>query len=225
MFKTRCARFLIVTVAISSLFIVSACGGGGGGGGSSAAVDTPPSGSNTALSASTVSGTLNDTTVAASLRAASVATGTTMTLDDGTTNLLGSQGSFTVTGISDGDHSFYVAFADGRQVEIPFRMSQARGLDFGMVTIHATALVSIEGFDGYHFGFVDDDGDGVNDNFIDADGDGICDASVRFAGYPYMTGLGYLDADGDGINDYFVDADGDGINCDRAFIRAGVWFC
>ena len=123
-----------------------------------------------------------------------------------------SQNHFMVSNIQNRDHSLFMRLGDGTTIEMPFRMAAGRGLDLGAITISDGQLVGFSGFNGYHFGFVDENGDGINDNFVDANGDGVCDAGRRFAGQSYLMNLGFADANGDGINDRFVDADGDGIN-------------
>lgn len=132
-------------------------------------------------------------------------------------------GTFEVLDVADGDHSLFVHLSDGSIVEIPFRMLNRQDLDLGQVRIRNAWVISHTGFDGYRFGFVDDNGDGINDNFTDSNGDGICDGGFYYAGSPYMLGLGFVDLDGDGINDNFTDSDGDGI-CDRTGTHTGNGF-
>ena len=192
---------LYLTTTVFFVFSLTACGSGGGGDGSS-------SGTNT------VSGVLSvDSAIApATVAIAALSPGTTMTLDDGVPVPIDGQGHFTATGIPDGDHSLFVHLSADNLVELPFRMVSGRSLDFGMVTITDGQFHDMTGFNGYHFGWVDADGDGRNDNFADSDGDGICDPGFRFAGAPYLMNMGFVDVDGDGINDHFTYADGDGIN-------------
>ena len=123
-----------------------------------------------------------------------------------------SQNRFTMSNVQNRDHSLFIRLGDGTTIEMPFRMTANRGLDLGEITIIAGQLNGFSGFNGYHFGFIDEDGDGINDNFVDANGDGVCDAGRRFAGQPYLMNMGFVDVNGDDINDRYVDADGDGIN-------------
>lgn len=139
--------------------------------------------------------------------------GPALYLDDQLTQLpIDSQGRFEVRRLSDGDHSLFFRFSSAETVEVPFRIRGGRGLDLGVVAIRNGEVQSVSGFDGYHFGFLDADGDGINDQFIDANGDGICDQGTRYAGYPYLMNMGFLDQNNDGVNDLFHDADGDGLN-------------
>ena len=115
-----------------------------------------------------------------------------MTLDDDPAMVpIDAQGYFQVADIADGDHSLYLHFPSGSEAEIPFRMLEGRGLDLGTVSVRDGLIAGHTGFDGYHFGFVDENGDGLNDNCLDANGDGICDQGGRYAGYPYMMGQGF----------------------------------
>jgi hypothetical protein len=118
------------------------------------------------------------------------------------------EGSFWVADVTDDDHTLYVRLTDGAILEMPFRMMGGRGLDLGTIS----SDMDMTGFDGYRFGWVDEDGDGKNDNCRDADGDGICDEGTRFEGYAFRVNVGYVDADGDGVNDRFVDENGDALN-------------
>ena len=136
-----------------------------------------------------------------------------LTLDNSANPIfMDSQNHFTISNVQNLDHSLFLRLEDGTTIEMPFRMAANRGLDLGEITIREGRLNGFSGFNGYHFGFVDENGDGINDNFVDANGDGICDTGRRFAGQPYLMNLGFVDANGDGINDNFVDADGDGVN-------------
>jgi hypothetical protein len=117
-------------------------------------------------------------------------------------------GNFWLADVTDDDHTLSLRLADGAILEMPFRMMGGRGLDLGTVSSNW----DMTGFDGYRFGWVDEDGDGNNDNCRDADGGGVCDEGTRFERYAFRMNEGYVDADGNGINDRFVDADGDGLN-------------
>jgi len=212
---------LTILCSITMLLILTACGSGGGG--SSSSSTTPSTDNNTidsiTIQNSTVTGTLQeDTTLVATLinilSVGSVYADIPEMIyldDENGTVMLDADNNFTISNIQDGDHSLFWEDGDTRY-EFEFRMSEARGLDFGTITIKGEKIDRFTGFNGYHFGFVDEDGDGVNDNFADVDGDGICDNGRRFAGYAYMQEYGFADADGDGVNDRFIDADGDGIN-------------
>jgi len=139
--------------------------------------------------------------------------GTQVSLDNGTASVpVGPDSTFTMAGIGDGDHTLFLHLGSGGTAEVPFRMLEGRGVNLGTVRVRNGRMEGITGFDGYHFGFVDSDGDGINDLFRDADGDGICDNNALYAGYPYMMERGYADGNGDGVNDRFRDADGDGVN-------------
>lgn len=204
-------------LVLGLMFTISACGSSGSG--DTALAPSPPG---TALPASqTVVGTLDAAQASSaqtfallygSAHTAAVPAGTTVSLDGVTPVHVTLDGRFEATQVNDGDHSFFVHLGLGEVVEVPFRMLDGRGLDMGTVRIRNGHIEEISGFDGYRFGFMDENGDGVNDNFVDADGDGICDNNARFAGYPYMMNHGYTDRDGNGRNDLFRDADGDGIN-------------
>src|SRR4030066_51408 len=204
-------------IALGLLLTLTACGSSGDG--DTSLAPSPPG---SALPASrTVVGTL-DATGASSAQTAAIPggaapaaggpAGTTASLDRVTAIPIAPDGRFEVSQVNDGDHSLFVHLGTGETAEIPFRMLDGRGIDLGTVRIRNGHPEGHSGFDGYRFGFVDENGDGVNDNFADADGDGICDNNVRFAGYPYMMDHGYADRDRDGVNDLFRDADGDGIN-------------
>ena len=205
----------LFAILIAVLF--AACGGSSGGGETASAA---PSTSDLAPPAArTVVGTVdtgtamsaNDLSVEAGLSA--MTGGTQVFLDGGTTSVpVGLDGHFAMTGIADGDHTLFFHLEGGGTAEVPIRMLEGRGLNLGTVRIRDGQTEGIGGFDGFHFGFVDDNGDGINDLFVDADGDGICDNGTLYAGYPYMMDLGYEDTDGDGRNDHFRDANGDGIN-------------
>jgi hypothetical protein len=121
-------------------------------------------------------------------------------------------GSFAMESVQNGNHSLFVHMVTGAIVEIPFRMSGGMSLSLGKIRIQDGMLADFTGFNGYHFGFVDADGDGVNDNFKDANGDGIVDMGMAYGGYSYLMPHGFQDADGDGVNDLFRDADGNGAN-------------
>ena len=64
-------------------------------------------------------------------------------------------------------------------------MLASRNLSLGLITINDGQLDDFTGFNGYHFGFVDEDGDGVNDHFADANGDGVNDLT----GHGFMGGF------------------------------------
>ncbi len=137
----------------------------------------------------------------------------TVSLDGGEIQWpLDDHGRFEVIDILDGDHSLVIRAPSGTVVEVPIRMLSGRGLDLGIVKIGREGVEEISGFDGYLFGFVDENGDGVNDLCKDAGGDGICDEGSRFANYTYLMNWGWADEDGDGKNDRYRDADGDGAN-------------
>ena len=125
---------------------------------------------------------------------------------------LGDQGWFMINNVEDGDHSLFVHLDDGSVVEMPFRMAAGKGLNLGVMGIEDGHVQNYTGFNGYRFGWVDENADGFNDHFADADGDGICDNGYRYGGYAYFMGLGYVDNDMDGRNDRIVDANGDGRN-------------
>jgi hypothetical protein len=125
---------------------------------------------------------------------------------------LDAQGWFMINNVADGDHSLFLELEDGSVIEMPFRMAAGKGLNLGVVDIDAGRMQHYTGFNGYRFGWVDENADGANDHFADVNGDGICDNGYRYAGYAYFMGLGYVDTDIDGRNDRFVDADGNGKN-------------
>jgi len=94
------------------------------------------------------------------------------------------RGHFEFMGVPDGNRSVFVHAPGQREVEIPCRMLGGRGLMLGAITIRNGELVGIAGFDGYHFGFVDDDRDGFHDHF--ADGDGTNDVTGDHYGGGHM---------------------------------------
>ena len=139
--------------------------------------------------------------------------GTEVALDgDEARHLVDSQGRFEIHSVPDGDHSLFVHQPGEPAAEIPFRILDGGSIGLGMVSMQDGQVLDHSGFDGYRFGFIDEDGDGRNDLFADADGNGICDADRPYAGYPYLMDHGYADLDGDGVNDHFVDFDGDGVD-------------
>ena len=195
-----------------ALLILSACGGSG------SSVDTMTTHS---LQTSSVTGALEEETTLTGLMidlftptSVQADIPTMLYLDDSSSPIMvGTNGEFTIKDIADGDHSLYWNTDNtDHPYEFQFRMSGGLGLDFGTIAFRDGLVESFSGFNGYRFGYIDEDGDGVNDNFTDANGDGICDQGRRYAGYSYMQELGFVDEDGDGVNDLFVDADGDGIN-------------
>lgn len=218
MFQVIRKGLLSFIALISMGFYLAACGGGGGGGGNSPAVSSE--GTSPSLQSATVTGVLStESNVASTLislisPAVAVANvATAIYLDDSREPIFtDSQDRFTITNIPNGDHSLYLYLANGDEIVFPFRMEAGRGLDFGAMTIEGGRIDSFTGFDGYTFGWLDEDGDGINDNFADVDGDGICDQGHHYAGYAYRMGSGYVDNNNDGFNDRFVDADGDGVN-------------
>ena len=139
--------------------------------------------------------------------------GAEVTLDgDEPRQLVDSRGRFEMRSVPDGDHSIFVHQFGEPAVEIPFRMLDGGSIGLGMVWMQDGRVLDHSGFDGYRFGFIDEDGDGRNDLFTDADGNGICDPDHPYAGYPYLMDHGYADLDGDGVNDHFADFDGDGVD-------------
>ena len=196
-------------VGIAMAVLVS-CGGSGGG---SSGADE-----------GTVVGTLQLENRSTSQIQATQSSSEFVILDESSSSTaLEPDGAFEVSDVADGDHSLFVHLHDGTIAEIPFRMLNHQYLDLGQVHVRNGWVISHTGFDGYRFGFVDENGDGINDNFTDSNGDGICDNGYYYAGSPYMLGLGFVDQDGDGINDNFIDEDGDGI-CDRTGAHSGNGF-
>lgn len=215
--RKKIAKGNLNMLVLGLLLILTACGSSGDG--DTSLAPSPPGSALPA--AQTVVGTLDAAGTSSAQTAAlpgsaapaaGVPAGTTASLDRVTPIHIAPDGRFEATQVNDGDHSLFVHLGTGETAEIPFRMHEGRGIDLGTVRIRNGHMEGISGFDGYRFGFADENGDGVNDNFADADGDGICDNNVRYAGYPYMMDHGYADQDGDGRNDLFRDADGDGIN-------------
>ncbi len=208
-------RLVIFIFMILAGVYLAACGGDGDN--ASSAVD---SGTTPSLQSSTVTGVLTTESNAVSQfldlitpTAAIALVPATIYLDDSSTPVYpNAQDRFTISNVANGDHSLYIQMEDGTQIEFQFRMAAGRGLDFGTMNLANSQVETFTGFNGYHFGWVDENGDGINDNFADADGDGISDQGRHFAGYPYHMNLGYVDANNDGINDNFIDENGDGIN-------------
>ncbi|HKJ04068.1 MAG TPA: hypothetical protein VJ974_00615 [Geopsychrobacteraceae bacterium] len=213
-------KFLFTLIAVFSIFSLFACGDGG---------VSQATGSH--LQPATVTGTLATRTsvtlmlLNAITPVAAVADiPAALYLDDSTVPVYpDAQDHFVIKNIPDGDHSLFIRLEGGTEMEFPFRMADGRGLDFGLMTLANGQVHDFTGFNGYHFGWIDEDSDGINDNFTDIDGDGICDNNVRFAGYSYHMDQGFLDTNHDGFNDHFADADGDGIN-DLSGHRYGFGF-
>jgi hypothetical protein len=135
-----------------------------------------------------------------------------MRLNDGAVQIpVSPEGRFELRNVPEGNHSLMVQTTAGT-VEIPFRMVEGRSLNFGNLGIFNGQMLVRTGFDGYRFGFVDEDGDGLNDLCRDDDGNGICDPGTLFSNHPFLMGHGFVDADGNGINDLFRDHDGEGRN-------------
>jgi hypothetical protein len=175
-------------------------------------VFTPPAARTVVGTVDVINGTLR-TTASRQAVVHRIPTGTTIVLDDQQGGVpVGSDGSFQVMDIDNGDHSLFVHLGIGEVVQVPFRILGERGLNLGTVVIRNGHIEEITGFNGYRVGFVDEDGDGMNDLCVDADGNGVCDAGTSYADYAYLMSMGYLDQNADGMNDRFGDADGDGIN-------------
>jgi hypothetical protein len=190
--------------------LLAACGGGsssGNGGGPVPAATTfeaPPA------TARTVTGAIDNGET--SVQPQSVVSGTVLTLNGSATPIpLDPDGRFEIHNLADGNHSLLLRQAGGTVVEIPFRMLEGRSLSLGTVMVH-NGTFEHTGFNGFRFGFVDDDGDGSNDLCADLDGNGVCDPGSLYAGYPYFMEHGFVDGNRDRINDHFRDANCDGVN-------------
>ena len=217
MYQESLKRLVIFVFLILAGFSLAACGGGG----SDNSTSSDDSAVSPNLQSSTVTGVLT-TQTSVVFRLIDLVTPTsaialvpaTMYLDDSVNPVFAdAQDRFTIRNVPDGDHSLYIHLDDGTEIEFPFRMAEGRGLDFGLMTLANAQVREFTGFNGYHFGWIDEDGDSINDNFADADGDGICDNGHHYAGYAYHMDLGYIDANPrDGRNDHFLDSDGDGVN-------------
>ncbi|MGK2944847.1 MAG: hypothetical protein ACSLFC_08925 [Desulfuromonadales bacterium] len=217
MYQESLKRLVIFIFLILAGFSLAACGGGGG---SDDAPSDVGSATTPSLQSSTVTGVLTTQSSAVSRffdlitpTSAIAVVPATIYLDDSSTPVFpNAQDRFTISNVANGDHSLYIQMGDGTEMEFQFRMAAGRGLDFGTMTLANGQVRTFTGFNGYHFGWVDENGDGINDNFSDADGDGICDQGRHFAGYAYHMNQGYVDANNDGLNDHFIDENGDGIN-------------
>ena len=88
-------------------------------------------------------------------------------LDDTTTPFYTDvDGKFSITNISDGNHSLHI-YVDGEvEIVFPFRMTERRGLDFGLMHISSGQVQNYTGFNGYHFGWIDEE-DGIPDMGVD----------------------------------------------------------
>jgi hypothetical protein len=215
-----------VTLVLFLMTALVACGGDSDDDDDFNGTPTPPSSSIDVAppeTTRTVTGTI-DTGQESGVQALAITAGATLSLDDDQPATVHDQGRFEIRNVEDGNHSLYLHHPDGMTTEIPFRMTEGRSLALGTVTIINGQLQNHTGFNGYRFGFIDENGDGINDLFIDDDGDGICDNAGLYAGYPYLMGHGWTDADGNGINDRFRDHDGDGIN-DRFIDADGDGVC
>jgi len=123
---------------------------------------------------------------------AAVPAGTAVTLDDDlSVHAVDGAGHFELLGVADGDHSLFVHLDTGGTVEVPFRMHDGQGLNLDTVTVRSGEAPTHTGFDGSHFGFVDQDRNQMNDLFTDRDGDGSCDTGTAYAGAPYLMDHGY----------------------------------
>ena len=119
-----------------------------------------------------------------------------------------SNGNFAIQPCPPGDHTLNV-IKNGTIVARKFiRLSFNQKLKLGMLIEMDERQMYCHHYDGYNFGWIDENEDGINDNFMDYNGDGICDIS----GDAYCHGYGWVDDDEDGINDNFADEDGDGKN-------------
>ncbi len=218
MYRESLKRLAIFFFLISTVFFLSACGGGGGGDDSNTSSDV--SATTPSLQSSTVTGVLTtQTSVITKLMdlvtptSAIAVVPATIYLDDSLNPVFpNAQDRFTISNVANGDHSLYLHMGDGTEIEFPFRMVSGRGLDFGTMTLSGEHVQEFTGFNGYHFGWVDEDGDEINDNFADNNGDGICDQGYHYAGYAYHMDQGYVDVNNDRVNDLFIDSDGDGAN-------------
>ena len=203
----KLTRFSILLILLSTVIYLAGCGGG-----SSTGSQTLQSSTVTGQLSSGADGLARWFDILTPSSAIATFSGT-LYLDGSTIPIYpDAQGRFSITDIPNGDHSLFIHLSDETNIEFPFRMADSRGLDFGLMSLAGGQVRNFTGFNGYHFGWVDENGDGINDNFADVDGDGICDNGYRFAGYSYHMDLGYRDHNEDGRNDQFVDADGDGIN-------------
>jgi hypothetical protein len=192
---------------VGLLALFSGCGGSGGGSDAPLESLTPPA-------ERTVVGRMVEVQAVPAVRAITDPGTTSYVIlnDESVEWPLDEQGRFELTEVLDGDHSLFIYNTSGVVIEVPFRMLSGRGLNLGMVTIRNGQLDQVTGFDGYRFGFVDQDGDGINDLCCDRDGNGVCDQGSHYAHYTYLMNWGYVDDDGDGRNDRYWDGNGDGRN-------------
>jgi hypothetical protein len=204
-------RCLAPALTVLLAFSLAACGGDSDD--DNAGVVTPPPAASVSEAPPTTERTVVGTIdTSASVQPLAVAAGTSLTLDESTEPIaLDSEGRFEIRGVTDGNHSLFLYHPGGDVTEIPFRMVEGRSLSLGTVRVDNGAFEHT-GFNGFHFGFVDENNDGYNDLFVDDDGDGICDNNGLYAGYPYFMGHGWSDVNGDGINDRYRDTYGDGRN-------------
>ena len=205
--------FLCLAPALTVILAFSLAACGGGGDDDNADVVTPPPAASVSeappATDRTVIGVID---TSASVQPLAVTDGTILTLDESSETIaLDSNGRFEIQGVTDGNHSFFLHHPSGAVTEIPFRIVEGRSLSLGTVRVD-NGTFEHTGFNGFHFGFVDENNDGRNDLFVDGNGDGICDNAALYAGYPYFIGHGWSDANGDGINDRYRDIDGDGRN-------------
>ena len=162
--------------SVGALFVIliavllAACGGSSGGGDTSSL--TPPTSNLAPPSARTVVGIVDAGTaplasgLSVDAAPSAMMEGTQVSLDGGTASVqVGADGRFAFTEISNGDHTLVFHLGSGGTAEVPFRMLEGRGLNLGTVRIRNGHMEGIGGFDGFHFGFVDSDGDEINDLF------------------------------------------------------------
>lgn len=118
-------------------------------------------------------------------------------------------GYFRIQHCPPGDHTLAIFRYGEVAAKKQIRISHDYGLDLKEINgIDEDGFCICNGYDGYRFHWIDENGDWINDHFVDINGDGFCD----FSGFPYAHGYGWQDEDEDGINDNFIDADGDGKN-------------
>lgn len=206
----RLRPFLMLTATI---LVLTACGGGGSSSDGTAAPSPTFQSSTVTGVLTTESGVVSTIMELFTPTSAVALVPATIYLDNSPTPFFtDANDRFTVSNVPNGDHSLFIHPGDGTVIEFPFRMVAGYGLDFGQMLLADGRVRNFTGFNGYHFGWIDANGDGLNDNFADLNGDGICDQGYRYAGYPFHMELGYSDGNSDALNDRFRDADGDGVN-------------
>jgi len=162
--------------SVGALFVIliavlfSACGGSSGGGDTSSLA--PSTSALAPPAASTVVGIVDAGTaplaggLSVGVSPSAMMGGTQVSLDGGTASVqVGPDGRFAISGIPNGDHTLVFHLGAARDRGGPLSDARGTGLNLGRCGSGTGHMEGIGGFDGFHFGFVDSNGDGINDLF------------------------------------------------------------